>query len=155
MSSPHAAIEDRAPPPAEGEEGLLEALRDADVSTLEALQLMALDFTTWPHRKGAEQMTAGGDKALAEVRALSNSFNRAARTERQIMILKEEAAGLRPTPQTRTCVANKNGTGASGLEASATRTPVQGHYGRGFRSERERRDWEEREERRKRQRDEG
>ncbi len=168
MSPPSSAIEELKSTP-EGDEGAeggalealrradvatLEALRRADVATLEALQLMALDFATWLHRKAAEAMVAGGGKAPAALQALSNGFNRAARTVRLIMILKEEAAGLRPVPQRRTCVANQNGAGASGTGASGPPAPVQGHYGRGFRSERERRDWEEQEERRKRERDE-
>jgi len=92
-----------------------EALRDADVATLERMQGMAEDFAVWLHRKGAEQMAAGGDKAVAEVRALSHSFNRAARAVRQIMVLKEEAAGLRATPHARAAAANQNGpAGRSG-----------------------------------------
>ncbi len=83
------------------DEDALEALREADVATLERMQGMAEDFATWLHQKGAEQMQAQGDKAVAELRQLSHSFNRAARAVRQIMVLKEEAAGLRPTPHAR------------------------------------------------------
>jgi hypothetical protein len=112
MFPSHRIFEDDEPLPDEGEEGdgdALEALRGADVATLERMQGMAEDFAIWLHRQGAEQMEAGGDKAVAQVRQLSHSFNRAARAVRQIMVLKQEAAGLRPTPHARPAAANGNG----------------------------------------------
>jgi hypothetical protein len=108
-----------------------ETLRGADVATMERMQGMAEDFATWLHKKGAEQMEVGGDKAVTQLRQLSHSFNRAARAVRQIMVLKEEAAGLRPMPHARVVAANDDGPardgggrGASGRGAERDRNDV-------------------------------
>jgi len=155
----NAAIEDREDLPEEGEERerrALKGLQGADVLTLEALQEMAMDFATWLHRKGAQQMAAGGEKAAEEVRALSQSFNRAARAVRQTMILKEEAAGLRPTPGTRIVVGSRVGAGQIGANHNGRAVSGSGGSGRGasgrdWRSDRDRRDEADRDEEERRE----
>jgi hypothetical protein len=87
----------------------LAAMRDADVARLEKMQDMAESFCTWLHTLGAEQMESGGDEAVARVRELSNSFNKAARAARLTVTLKHEVAGLRPLRNARAAVpANQN-----------------------------------------------
>ena len=84
-------------------------MRAADIAQLEDLQAMAMCFAKWLHQKGADQMEGGGEKSAAEVRQLSHSFNRAARAVRQIVVLKQEVADLRPMPGSRPAVAaNQN-----------------------------------------------
>jgi hypothetical protein len=84
-------------------------MRAADIAQLEDLQAMAMCFANWLHQEGAEQMESGGEKSAAEVRQLSHSFNRAARAVRQIVVLKQEVAELRPMPGSRPGVpANQN-----------------------------------------------
>ena len=100
-------------------------MREADVAQLQDLQAMAMTFATWLHRKGAEQMEQGGDKAAGEIRQLSHSFNRAARALRQIVVLKHEVAELRPLPGARPAVpANQNvRRGGGSPRASNSRRP--------------------------------
>ena len=84
-------------------------MRAADIAQLEDLQAMAMCFAKWLHQKGAQEMEADGPKSAAEVRQLSHSFNRAARAVRQIVVLKQEVAELRPMPGSRPAVAaNQN-----------------------------------------------
>jgi hypothetical protein len=64
-------------------------------------------------------MEVGGDKAVTQLRQLSHSFNRAVRAVRQIMVLKEEAAGLRPTPHARVAA---NGNAANQNSRAGART---------------------------------
>ncbi len=90
------------------ETGGASRMRVYDVSQLEDLQNMAMSFATWLHDKGAEEMETGGERSGDKVRQLSNAFNKAARAVRQIMVLKHEMEGLRPTPHAR----GQNGTGA-------------------------------------------
>jgi hypothetical protein len=90
------------------ETGAASRMRVDDVSQLEELQNMAMSFATWLHDKGAEEMETGGERSGDKVRQLSNAFNKAARAVRQIMVLKHEMEGLRPTPHAR----SQNGNGA-------------------------------------------
>ena len=101
-------------------------MRAADIAQLEDLQAMAMCFAKWLHRKGAEQMEVDGPKSAAEVRQLSHSFNRAARAVRQIVMLKQEVAELRPVPGSRPAApANQNQPEARG-PVRKSRNPFHG-----------------------------
>jgi hypothetical protein len=102
-------------------------MRADDISQLEELQNMAMSFATWLHDKGAEEMEKGGSQTGDRVRQLSNSFNKAARAVRQIMVLKHEMEGLRPTPHARQAVsgggpANQNQPSRGGAIVNAGST---------------------------------
>ncbi len=101
-------------------------MRAADIAQLEDLQAMAMCFAKWLHQKGAQEMEAEGPKSAAEVRQLSHSFNRAARAVRQIVMLKQEVAELRPMPGSRPAVpANQNQREARG-PVRKSRNPFHG-----------------------------
>jgi hypothetical protein len=96
----------------------LSVMRDADVGRLENIQSMAESFCTWLHAKGAQQMDKDTDKAVDNVRQLSDSFNKAARAVRLTVVLKHEAAGLRPLPNVRVpAVEPANGNSPAGAAA--------------------------------------
>ncbi len=101
-------------------------LRADAVERLGALEDMAMDFAGWLHRQGAEEMEKGEDKAPDKVRTLSNSFNKAARAVRHIMVLRHEVAGLRPMPGTRVVgPANENTAPVGRKPAAGTVSPAR------------------------------
>jgi hypothetical protein len=72
-------------------------------------------------------MEADGPKSAAEVRQLSHSFNRAARAVRQIVVLKQQVAELRPMPGSRQAVAaNQNQPARQQRPARKSRNPFHG-----------------------------
>ena len=95
---PEAGWDENVPPEAMDD---VARMRADDIAILESLQSMAMSFASWLHDKGAEQMETGGDNAADRVRQLSEGFNKAARTVRFIVVLKQEVAGLRPTRHAR------------------------------------------------------
>lgn len=140
MSAPWTVTYGSGPDP-EDETAALAAMRAADVARLEALQDMAEAFAGWLHQKGAETMAQSapqgsgeqksenqksGDPAADRLRQLSNSFNRAARAVRQIMVLKHEVAGLRAVAGVRAAPAGdgpQGGRGAASRSGTGARRP--------------------------------
>jgi hypothetical protein len=84
------------------------------------LQNAAKEFAMWLRAKGAEQIEKGDDDDAGKVAAISNAFNKAARAVRQIVVLKHEVAGVRPTPNSR-APANQNSASGGGRAARGRR----------------------------------
>ncbi len=126
-------------------------LRADAVDRLGALEDMAMDFAGWLHAQGAEEMQKGEEKSPEKVRTLSNSFGKAARAVRHIMVLRHEVAGLRPTPGTRVVgPANENTAPAGRKPAAGTVSPDRDRRDDdwyGVMSEKERRALEQEDER--------
>jgi hypothetical protein len=84
-------------------------------------------------------MEEGRETAADQVRQLSNSFNKAARAVRQIVVLKHEVAGLRPTPHARAPGPANQNRPATGRHGAAR----FGHAGRSTDADRDRRDYDD------------
>jgi len=138
------------PNPAENPAWAQDELRADAVERLGALEDMAMDFAGWLHRQAAVEMETGGEKAADKVRTLSNSFGKAARAVRHIVVLRHEVAGLRLTPGTRVAGPANENTAPAGRKPAQTYFPPgrdRSDYDRyNDMSDEERRDLKEREE---------